>query len=173
MRTGRVELEKSPIPSDMLDRAETLTELLGTLARSFPDYACLRLGPRDFSDEQLTVGAVWTRAREIQSALMRQGLRPGGFVVIVMPTGAELVATYFGVMLAGGVPALAATPSHRLADPLTYVSRVGRIVQNAEAHALYGDNEAAGIFRAHAEALPSTTAILTPADTVAAPLAEP
>ena len=59
------------------------------------------------------------------------GVRPGGVVLIVLPTGAELLAAYFGVLLAGAVPGLVATPSNRVADTAVYGARVGAILANA------------------------------------------
>ncbi len=164
MRAGRVTLRDSPVRGHILDGADTLTGTLATLVRDFPGYECLVLVRRDLSEERLTLERLWQRARAIQSGLLARGLPPGRIVVIIVPTSAELVSAYFGAMLAGAVPALVATPSNRLADPRAYAARVGRIADNAEAFALYADDEIAEILRAQSSELPGATAILTPRD---------
>jgi fatty-acyl-CoA synthase len=155
-------LQKSPVPPALLDEAQTVTGVLAALARQFPDYECLSVLHRNWSEERLTLGALWERARAIQCSFARGGLRKGEIVAIVLPTGPELLAAYFGVMLAGGVPALVATPSNRVSDHALYARKVGAILENARAHALYGDEESAAIFRAHPAEVPVVTRVLSP-----------
>lgn len=156
-------LPQSPVGPGLLDRAETLPGALGALVEHCPDFPCLILLDRHGREERFTAGEIWTRARQIQSVLVDSGLKPGAFAVIILPTGPELVSAYFAVMLAGAVPALAATPSNRFSDHAAYAARIGAILANAEAQILYGDDEVAEIFRQNPSALPHQTVVLTPA----------
>src|SRR5260221_500486 len=49
------------------------------------------------------------------------GLRPGDLVILALPNGSRLLNHFFGVLAAGGVPALIApgTPSARLREMAT------------------------------------------------------
>jgi len=161
-------LPASPVPPDLLDDAQTLGGALLTLAERFPQFECLTILNRDLREERRTFGELWTRARQIQGLLASAGFTPGSIVIIVMPTGAELLAAYFGVLLAGGVPGLVATPSNRYADETAYSARVGAILENAQAFAVYADDQIATLLRAQAAVLPPHTRILTPAQATTA-----
>lgn len=173
MRVAPVSLSASPVSPSILDESETLTACLARLAERYPDYGCLTIVDRTLHGAPIAIGALWARAEAVQRGLVAHGLAPGDFVAIVLPTGAELVAAYFGVMLAGGVPALIATPSNRLADQQVYAARVGAILANAQAFAVYGDDEVAALLRAERAALPPQTRILTAADLAGAPACAP
>ena len=138
-------LPASPIPRDLLDTATTLPGALATLADRFPSWRCLTILDRDRCERTLSLTELWARARAIQAGLVVRGVRPGDVVLLVQPTGPEIVAAYFGVMLAGGVPGLVATPSNRLADVGAYAARVGAIAANAAARLIYCDAEIARV----------------------------
>lgn len=151
----------SPVPRELLDGAETVTGALAALARRCPDFECLILVDGTGDERRITLASLWSRARDVQSALQARGVAPGEFVVIALPTGPELVSAYFGVMLAGAVPGLVATPSNRVADARVYTARVGAILANAGARVLLADDEVAALFAGEAAALGAAT-IVTP-----------
>ncbi len=151
----------SPVPRELLDGAETVTGALAALARRCPDFECLILVDGAGRERRITFASLWGRARDVQSALQARGVAAGEFVVIALPTGPELVSSYFGVMLAGAVPGLVATPSNRVADARVYTARVGGILANAGARVLLADDEVAALFAGEAAALGSAT-IVTP-----------
>jgi acyl-CoA synthetase (AMP-forming)/AMP-acid ligase II len=136
----------SPVPASLLDEAQTLTGALAALVERFPDFRCLTTVDRRGGEQHRTLGQLWDRAQAIRAGFEAQGLEPGGVVILILPTGPELVAAYFAVLLAGGVPGLAATPSNRVADHEVYAARVGAILANANAHSLYCTPEIAEIF---------------------------
>jgi acyl-CoA synthetase (AMP-forming)/AMP-acid ligase II len=162
-RSERRVFPTSPIPREILDGAETLTGALADMAERFPDYACLNLYDRTGHEEQLSLAAFFTRAREIQSALGAAGLESGGSAVVILPTSSELVAAYFGILFAGGKPALVAPPSHRVADPGAYTRHVAPILANTRAAAVYCEKKVADGLRANETALAGAR-ILTPQD---------
>jgi acyl-CoA synthetase (AMP-forming)/AMP-acid ligase II len=153
---------QSPVPRALLDDAQTLTDALAALVRRFPQFPCLTLLDRRHVEDRLTLEALWARAQAVQATLAGHGVRPGDFVVLILPTGAELVAAYFGVLLAGGVPGLVATPSHRVAEPVVYGARVRAILDNARPRVLYTTADVARLLR-DAGALGSTS-VATPED---------
>jgi len=83
--------------------------------------------------------------------------------VLVLPTSPELISVYFGALLAGGVPAMLSTPSHRVSDPRIFTSRVAHVVENSAPHSLVCQPEVAAMFDADPQALASTV-LLTPGD---------
>ena len=156
----------SPVPRALLDEAKTLTGALSTLVERFPGFPCLILLDRERAETRLSLEELWARARTVQATLAAREIRPGDFVVLILPTGPELVAAYFGVLLAGGVPGLVATPSNRVADPAVYGARVRAILDNAAPRVLYTTAEVAALL-AGAGAL-GRTAVVTPGDAVGA-----
>lgn len=152
----------SPVPRALLDRADTLTGVLVALVERFPDFACLTLLDGQRREQNLSAGELWARARAVQATLTARGVEPGDFITLVLPTGPELVAAYFGVLLAGAVPGLVATPSNRMADPTVYGGRVGAILENATPRVLYGTADVARLL-ADVGAL-GATAVVTPDD---------
>ena len=155
-------LPRSPIPSSVLDDAETLTGAFTTLVERFPDWECVTILDRDGIENRCSLGQIGERARSIQRSLEAAGLRAGGVVLIALPTGVELVSAYFGVMLAGGIPGLVATPSNRVADRRVYTTRVGAILADAAAHVLYCDDAIAEHFEEAGGDVLGRTALLTP-----------
>jgi acyl-CoA synthetase (AMP-forming)/AMP-acid ligase II len=158
-------LPPSPVPQGLLNDAETLTGAVAALAERCPDFECLAILDRHGDEQRVHLAALWRRARAVQATLAARGVRPGTLVLIVLPTGMELLAAYVGALLAGGVPGLLATPSNRIADTTIYARRVGAIIVNARATVLYCDAEVAEVLRAVADVLAdSATALVTPAE---------
>jgi acyl-CoA synthetase (AMP-forming)/AMP-acid ligase II len=129
---------------------------------AFPDHEALIFLDRTRREQRVSIGHLWTRARDIQNALTATELVPGGVVLLALPTGLELTAAYFGVILAGGVPAIVATPFHRFADRHVYVRHVGPILQLAQADAIYCTADVAEILRASPALSIDPASILTP-----------
>jgi acyl-CoA synthetase (AMP-forming)/AMP-acid ligase II len=153
---------RSPVPRTLLDRAETLTGALATLVDRYPDFPCLTLLDGSRTERRLSLAELWARAGAVQAMLSERGVGRGDFVLLVLPTGTELVSAYFGVLLAGGVPGLVATPSNRVADPSVYCARVRAILDNARPRVLYAT---ADVARLLAEGgVVGTTAVVTPTD---------
>jgi len=163
----------SPVSRRTLDEATTLTGALATLAAAHPTFPCLTILDRQRRERRLSFGELWTAAERVGAALRAAGARPGGFVLLVLPTGPELVAGYFGALLAGAVPGLIAVPSNRVADRRVYAARIGAILANAEAQVLYCDPEVAALFTGEDAALLGGVALLTPGGMVAAPAIAP
>jgi fatty-acyl-CoA synthase len=158
---------------DVLDRALTLTEALQSLVESQPDEEALVFVDRREGERSLTLRDLWDRAKSVQAVLQQRGIEPGQVVVLVLPTSPELIAVYFGALLAGGVPAMLSTPSHRVSDPRIFTARVAHVVANSAPHSLVCPPETASMFEGEQAALAGTV-LLTPADFEGvAPASEP
>jgi acyl-CoA synthetase (AMP-forming)/AMP-acid ligase II len=155
-------LPGSPVPERLLDDAHSLGGALAALVERFPDFRCLTTVDRRGEEQHRTLGELWSRAQSIRAGLDARGLAPGGVVILILPTGPELVAAYFAVLLAGGVPGMVATPSNRVADHAVYAARVGAILENAAAHSLYCTPEIAAIFAGERRAWLAGAALLGP-----------
>jgi acyl-CoA synthetase (AMP-forming)/AMP-acid ligase II len=138
----------SPVPPDFLDGCVTLTDAIVELAQRFPDYECLIVLDRDAQEQRTSLGQFWERAKSAQALFEAKGLAPGDHALLILPTGGDLIATYFGVMLAGGIPALAASPSNRISQHGDYVRFVGRVLGNAGARFVLAGDEVAAILEA-------------------------
>ena len=153
-----------PVPRRILDEAETLTTAFETTVQRFPDFEGVILLDRNRSERRISLGELWTRAKDIQAALTEHGVRHGACVVLILPTGADLVAAYFGTMMAGGIPAVVATPSNRLVEPRAYTHLAGAILHNGPARVVYCEQEIEDLLRDSEGALPENCIILKPAD---------
>lgn len=138
----------SPVPPDFLDGCVTLTDAIVELAQRFPDYECLIVLDRDAQEQRTSLGQFWQRAKSAQALFEAKGLAPGDHALLILPTGGDLIATYFGVMLAGGIPALAASPSNRISQHGDYVRFVGRVLGNAGARFVLAGDEVAAVLEA-------------------------
>ena len=148
------------IPRDLLNRADTLIAALAETVDRFPDYECLTLVDRHLGERRLSLAELWRGVMSVHSALSDRGLAHGGRVVIAMPTGPELLSAYFGVLHAGGIPALVPTPTNRTSDRSIYAQHVGAILENAEAHVLCATRDVIELLAEDDTGLPSATRTL-------------
>lgn len=166
VRHESASLPDSPVPPSILDEAPTLTTALEILAARFPAYSCLTFVDRRGDRRGLTLGALWERSGTVAAGLIERGLEPGRIVLISLATGPELLAAYVGVMRAGGVPGLVATPSNRFSDPRVYSQRLLGLAAHAEAQLLYGDDDVANVLREQSGATAGAPPLVTPSDSV-------
>ncbi len=99
--TSLVQTQGVRAPSEA--QAATLTEALEYHAERQPE----RLTVFMYEEQQefpLTYKALWDAAIGYAGQLARAGLQPGQMVAIMLPTCKEYLYTFYGVLLAGGVP---------------------------------------------------------------------
>jgi acyl-CoA synthetase (AMP-forming)/AMP-acid ligase II len=158
----------SPVPAGHLDRSETLVTAIADLALDFPDYECLIVLDRAWREERTDLAGFFARAKAFQAAFVERGVRPDDTVVLILPTGSDLVSAYFGAMFAGAIPALAAPPSNRVSDHSVYLDLAGKILRNAEAKVVCCDREVARLLVEAPVELRGGAAILCAEDVPAA-----
>ncbi|MBW2278178.1 MAG: AMP-binding protein [Deltaproteobacteria bacterium] len=157
-------MPSSQVPADFLDGVETVTAAIAELVTRFPEHECLIVLDRHWNDERTTLASFWKRAKSFQAAVESRGLGVGDSAVVILPNGSDLVACYFGVMLAGGVPALAAIPSNRVADHRAYLRLVRSVLANAQAKVVCCDDAVAELLEASDPPILSDTELLRRGD---------
>lgn len=140
----------------------TLTEVLQWRARFQPEREHILLyenaasdaPPRPITHTQLLEGA-----EAIAAALQRAGLEHGGTVALMLPTCAEFFSSFFGVLLAGGVP-VPLYPPFRADRIEEYAERQTAILRNAEARFLLTFREAEGLARLLRNRVPTLRGVM-------------
>ncbi len=158
-----VPLPPSPVSPEVLTRAETLGGAFEELARRHPAHVGFAILDRHWQETRATYGQLYREAKVVQQALEARGVGAGDTVLLVFPTCMDLVAGYFGTLLAGGVPAILATPSHRVANLDLYREHLGLILGNADAKVLYCEDEVARLLEGEAAGVLGGAAVLRPA----------
>jgi len=158
-------------PSDEALRAPTLTAALRALVAARPDATALVVVDRRGNERASKLGDLWRRAQAYQAHFTERGLAPGDVVVLVLPTGTDLIEAYFGAVLAGGIPALLSTPQRRIADPDVFARRVAHVVANSTPHGIVCQEDVAALFEGARAELLGSTRIVKPDDV--APCAAP
>ncbi len=110
---------------------ETLIDLLFQYGQLEPERPHIYL-PDDYGNEQIiTYGELLKKGSDIAQALIEQSLQPGETVAIMLPTSREFFWSFFGILLAGGVPVpiYPPTQANRIEE---YIRREAKILSNAQ-----------------------------------------
>jgi acyl-CoA synthetase (AMP-forming)/AMP-acid ligase II len=152
------------VPPSILDRAETIDGALDALVDLHGDTPCLTFLDRDHVEQRVTPRSIQSHAQRAHALFADRGLEPGQVVVIALQTGLDLVGAYFGALYAGGIPALVAPPSNRVADLSLYRERLAGVMCNARAGVFFCSSEIAAVVRDDEAVLAPGTALATPDD---------
>jgi len=131
-----------PAPTPV--HAATLVEVLEYHALHDAERVHIMLLREDGSEDPITYGALRREAGAVAAKLRGLGLRPGGTVAIMLPTGRGYFAAFLGAMLAGGVP-VPLYPPFRLDRIAEYIAREARILDNAGTEILLTFDRAARV----------------------------
>jgi 1-acyl-sn-glycerol-3-phosphate acyltransferase len=143
-------------------QAQTLTEALEYHVERQPDRLTVHLYEEN-REHSITYRALWEGALGYAARLADAGLQPGQMVAIMLPTCKEYLYSFYGVLLAGGVP-VPLYPPARLTTIEDHMSRHVGILKSAGATIMITIPEAkalAWLLRAQVESL---RAVLMPAD---------
>ena len=113
--------------------------------------------------QHLTYARLQIDALAVAAGLVERGCGAGDAVAVMLPTGSEFFAAFYGALYAGCVP-VPLYPPARLTQLEDHLQRSAGILRNAEARLLITVNQAkpfAQLLRAHCETL---QAITTPSD---------
>jgi 1-acyl-sn-glycerol-3-phosphate acyltransferase len=86
------------------DRTRTLLEVLEWHAERHPDRRHVLFEVSDTATEEMTYADLARRVRAVATGLARLGVGPGTAVGIMLPTGLDYFASFFGAQAAGGIP---------------------------------------------------------------------
>ncbi len=133
LRLGRV--EAAP------DNAQTLIEMLDWHADQHPDRPHVQFYQDDGRGDIITYGELREGAIAVARGLQQQGLEIGDAVALMLPTSADYFHSFFGVLLAGGVP-VPIYPPLRPSQLEDHLRRQSGILKNCHAKILITVSEA-------------------------------
>ena len=84
--------------------AVTLPQVLAWHVERHRDRPHIVLQAEDGSERTVTYAELDQAARAVAAGLIERGLEPGHAVAIMLPTGVEYFFSFFGILLAGGIP---------------------------------------------------------------------
>jgi len=152
---------------EQFDRAalatlHTLNDALEYHARIHPARPHIFLRDDDGATHQVTYGQLHESASRVAAALIARGLGPRQTVAIMLPTCREFFSSFFGVLLAGGVP-VPIYPPFRADRIEEYAARQAAILSNAEARFLITFRQAETVAKLLKPRVPSLVAVLSAA----------
>ncbi|ODV12881.1 MAG: hypothetical protein ABT20_03230 [Rubrivivax sp. SCN 70-15] len=150
------------------DSVQTLVEVFDWHLRQHPQRVLITLHGDGDARTELSYADLHRDALALAAGLHALGLAKGDSVAIMLPTGREFFAAFFGVLLAGDVP-VPLYPPARPSQLEDHLKRIAGILRNARASVLVTVERAkplAHLLRAQAEALKTvaTVADLSRAD---------
>jgi 1-acyl-sn-glycerol-3-phosphate acyltransferase len=130
---------QKPIPIDSSAAAPplpaTLLDGLVWHAANQANRTHILLVDHEASPEPITFGALRADATAVAAGLVRRGVRPGEAVAIMLPTGREFFAAFYGALYAQAVP-VPLYPPARPSQIESHLRRVAGILANCEARVL-------------------------------------
>jgi 1-acyl-sn-glycerol-3-phosphate acyltransferase len=142
--------------------ASTLLDVLDWHVRRHPERVQITF-LSDAGEEDISYGKLHAGAVAVAAGLLRAGLEARQAVAIMLPTSPDYFYTYFGILLAGGIP-VPIYPPARLAQIEEHVRRHGRILANAQAKLLVTVPEGRAVGRLLEAAVPGLRRVLVAAD---------
>jgi 1-acyl-sn-glycerol-3-phosphate acyltransferase len=112
--------------------AQTLTDVLNWHVATHPERTHIRFYSDESEGEVVTYRQLCEGAQTIAAGLQGKGLLPGDRVCIMLPTGQEYFFTFFGIILAGGVP-VPIYPPYRMNQLEDHLRRHSALLNNCGA----------------------------------------
>jgi len=147
--------------------ADTLVAVLDWHAARHPDRPHIRIYSDEGEGEILTYGALKSEATAVARGLRHSDLQPGEAVVIMLPTDRAYFVTFFGILMAGGVPA-PIYPPLRPSQIEDHLRRHARIVENCRARHMVVEDEAKPVARLLQSQVEILQVVSTPEELAAA-----
>lgn len=159
--------------TDVPESAATLLEVLEWYASAMPERVHIRLLDPEGAETPVTYHDLRRHAARIAAGLLENGFQPGGTVALMLPTGSDYFFSFFGILLAGGVP-VPIYPPFRPAQLEEHLTRHAGILDNAQAAVLITTPAAVTIARLLGARAPSLRMIETSQNLGAySPLSQP
>jgi acyl carrier protein len=140
--------------------AGTLVDALAWHARHHPERPHITLSGDGDAAETITYADLQRAAEAVAAGLQAGGLQPRQTVALMLPTGREFFAGFFGILLAGGIP-VPIYPPARLSQIEDHLRRQIRILANAGIVALITVSEARSLARLLRAQVDSLHSVLT------------
>lgn len=155
--------EDTATPGGFPYQAQTLVEALNWHAEKHPERTHIRLFQDDDNGENLSYRELQTGAESVAASLQHLGLSVGQSVSIMLPTGKDYFFTFFGILIAGGVP-VPIYPPARLKQLEDHLLRHKKILGNCQAVLLITMPEALHVARLLKSQVEQLSDVLTPDD---------
>jgi 1-acyl-sn-glycerol-3-phosphate acyltransferase len=132
---GLPDLAGTPASDRPPDTASTLLELLDWHVATHGERVHITLYGEGERTESLTYRALEEQARALAAGLRQQGLGAGDKVAVMLPTGREFFAAFYGALYAGCIP-VPLYPPARPSQIEDHMRRSAGIIANSEANIL-------------------------------------
>ena len=144
---------------------KTLNEILIWQSEHNASFPHLRILTEDEQSEIITYSELCTEASYLASGLLANHLLPGETVLLMLPTGKEYFVSFFGILLAGGIPVPIYPPS-RPNQIKNHLNRQAQIANNAGAVIMISDKEIVKYSRLFSSQAPTLREITTCANLI-------
>lgn len=140
--------------------AATLVEVLDWHRRRHPDRIHVRFYADQGQGQALSYGGLAEGARRVAAGLQQLGLEPASPVAIMLPTGADYLFCFLGILMAGAIPVPIYPPvsKARIED---HLQRQRAILGNCRASVMITLEEAIPFGRLLQSQLPELKALVT------------
>jgi 1-acyl-sn-glycerol-3-phosphate acyltransferase len=142
--------------------AQTLIEVLEWHVQQHPQRPHIHLYGEEETEDIITYGALYERALAVAAGLHKQGMEPGQTVGLMLPTGTSFFDSFFGILLAGGIP-IPIYPPLRLTQLEEHLRRQANILANARTVLLITVPEAQPLARILRAQVLELRSVVTPA----------
>ena len=140
--------------------AKTLLEVLDWHVEQHPDRPHIQLYQDEGEGESLNYRQLKTGAAKVAAGLQQAGLQPAEPVAIMLPSGADYFYSFFGILMAGGIP-VPVYPPARPSQLEDHMLRHARILANCLAITLITVPEARKVARLLKSHVPGLKHIVT------------
>lgn len=146
-----------------VSHSHTLLDVLLRHGEGSPDKAYVFFQNEDGEEEIISYGELLKRSLQLAQGLRERGLKEGETVAIMQPTHPGFFYTFFGTLLAGGVP-VPIYPPFRMHMLEEYAKTEARILNNAEVRILVTFHQAETLSRLLQTFVPSLKHVVTVSD---------
>lgn len=141
-RTTAEDSTGGPVPAN----TGTLVDALLWHAEAHPDRTHVHLLDEASGPRELGYGELLDQSLVVAAGLRARGFEPGQAAAIMLPTGVEYFFSFFGILLAGGIP-VPIYPPARISQIEDHFRRHARILGNAGARFLITFDQAKQVTR--------------------------
>jgi 1-acyl-sn-glycerol-3-phosphate acyltransferase len=159
----KVEIRTQAGDETVPEQAETLIQVLQHQAVYNPEHPHIRLYSEESEGEIITYSELWQAAQKTAANLQKQGLDIGETVLIMLPTGRDYFISFFGILLAGGVP-VPMYPPGRMKQLEEHLRRHTAIANNCLARFMITMPEAKRFAQLMHQQVPNLFKIYTPVE---------
>jgi len=148
-------------PSAIPAAAQTLVEVLDWHVAQHPERPHIQLYEDQHDGEVIGYRQLHSSALQIAAGLQQRGLQAGEPVSLMLPSGPGYFYSFFGILMAGGIP-VPIYPPARPTQLEDHMRRHVRILDNCRAHTLITVSEAKQVARLLRSQVPGLRHIVSP-----------